>query len=224
MALTGNWLLQSIMFMEDGLIADALIAAAKGKANAAQLRVAVASPISILYCPTRRAAVPYPLVKAEFTAFGPLGARTDYAINGGSATVSGGRNITLESDGVWSLGRRTKLKDIVDGASNSYLVGEKSMDTLHYTTGQDVGDRAPIAGLKDNSGAANSYVRFAARPASRDVVRNCLACHDFGSAHAASWNISMADSSVRSLSYDMDVVLHRMLASINGQEIGNEPD
>jgi Protein of unknown function (DUF1559) len=95
------------------------------------------------------------------------------------------------------------------------------MDILHYTTGEDVGDRAPIAGLKDNFGAANSYVRFAARPATRDVVRNCLSCHDFGSAHATSWNISFADSSVRSLSYDMDVALHRVLASINGQEVAN---
>jgi Protein of unknown function (DUF1559) len=228
MAVTGNWLLQSIIFMEDGLIADVLIAAAKGKANAAQLRLAVASPVPTLYCPTRRAARAYPLVRAEFNAFGPLGARTDYAISGGSSTAAGslgnngaGDNITLQFDGIWSMGRRTKLKDIVDGASNTYLVGEKSMDILHYTTGEDVGDRAPIAGLKDNFGAANSYVRLAARPATRDVVRNCLSCHDFGSAHATSWNISFADSSVRSLSYDMDVALHRVLASINGQEVAN---
>jgi hypothetical protein len=98
------------------------------------------------------------------------------------------------------------------------------MDILHYTTGEDVGDRAPIAGFKDNFGAANSYVRFAASAASRDVANNCLACHDFGSAHPAAWNVSMADGSVRSLSYDMNVLLHRMFASADGKEVMNKPE
>jgi hypothetical protein len=98
------------------------------------------------------------------------------------------------------------------------------MDTLHYTTGRDVGDRGPIAGLKSNSGATNSYVRFAARPPAQDIPNNCRACHNFGSAHFAAWNISMADGSVRSFSYDMDIDLHRALASIAGGEIAAAPD
>jgi prepilin-type N-terminal cleavage/methylation domain-containing protein len=231
MAPTGNWLLQCLTFMEDTTVADVLIAAAQGTANREQLRIAVAVPIPSLYCPTRRAPLAYPLVRAHRTAFGPAGARTDYAISGGSSTAAGsragsgaGENITLEYDGIWALGRRTALKNIVDGLSSTYLVGEKAMDVLHYTTGEDVGDRAPIAGLNDNFGAANSYVRFAAKPASRDIVNNCQACHDFGSAHAAAWNLSMADGSVHSLSYSMDVRLHRALASINGGEVANNRD
>ena len=167
---------------------------------------------------------------SELAAYGPIGARTDYAINGGSSTAAGssgksgaGLNFKLEYDGIWSIGRRTALEKIVDGLSNTYLVGEKSMDTLQYETGRDVGDRAPIAGLKDNFGAANSYVRFAASPPSRDVANNCLACHDFGSAHPVGWNASMADGSVHSLGYDMDIQLHRVFASINGEEVADGP-
>jgi prepilin-type N-terminal cleavage/methylation domain-containing protein len=226
---TGNWLLQSLTYMEDGLLADILIAAAKGKANAQQLKVAVTTPVPTLYCPSRRAPVAYPLINAALTAFGPLGARTDYAINGGSSTIAGGSGkagdtFTLEFDGVWSLGRRTALKHIVDGSTNTYLVGEKSMDTLHYTSGEDVGDRAPIAGRSDNGGAANSYVRFAVSPPSRDVANNCFSCHNFGSAHATNWNVAMVDGSVRSFGYDMDVVVHRMLASIHGQEVASKTE
>ena len=92
------------------------------------------------------------------------------------------------------------------------------MDSAKYTTGDDHGDRAPIAGLTDNFGAANSYVRFAAREPTRDIADNCQACHDFGSAHTSTWNVAMADGSVRSLSYGMDVLTHRALASINGGE------
>jgi prepilin-type N-terminal cleavage/methylation domain-containing protein len=229
MAFTGNWLLQSITYMEDELIADTLIAAGLGAATESQLRLAVTSPIPILYCPSRRAPVAYPLVRAEQETYGPMGARTDYAINGGSSESAGknGRpalNIKLELDGVWSLGRKTALQKIVDGLSHTYLVGEKAMDTLHYTTGTDVGDRAPIAGLKDNSGASNSYVRFAVRPPARDIENNCAACHEFGSAHPVSLNMSMADGSVQSLSYEMDVLLHRMFASISGHEAAGEPE
>ena len=60
--MAGNWLLQSLTFMEDGLIADVLIAAAQGKANAQQLKVAVTAPVPTLYCSSRRAPIAYPLI------------------------------------------------------------------------------------------------------------------------------------------------------------------
>ena len=231
MQVTGNWMLQSLHFMEDGQVSDVLIRAAKGTASRDEIRVAVQTPIASLYCPTRREPRAYPLVRRHRDAFGDLGARTDYAINGGSSTPAGssggdasGEVITLAHDGVWALGRKTAIKKIIDGLSKTYLVGEKAMDTLRYTTGEDHGDRAPIAGLTDNFGAANSYVRFAAREATRDVAENCQACHDFGSAHPSTWSVAMADGSVRSISYGMNVVLHRSLASINGQEAASISD
>ena len=95
---------------------------------------------------------------------------------------------------------------------------------LDYTTGEDEGDRAPIAGLKDNFGAANSFVRFAVSPASQDTPNTCQACHNFGSAHPVTWNMSMADGSVHSVSYSLDVRVHRILASIDGQEAANWPE
>jgi prepilin-type N-terminal cleavage/methylation domain-containing protein len=223
---TGNWLLQSITYMEHGLIAEPLILAAKGKVNKKQLGLALSTPVPSLYCPSRRPPQAYPLIRSELTAYGPLGSRTDYAINGGPSDAAGtngkdggGINFAIEYDGVWSLGKRTALKNIIDGLSHTYLVGEKSMDVLHYLTGEDVGDRAPIAGLDDNKGAANSYVRFAASLPSRDVPNSCQTCHAFGSAHPVSWNMSLADGSVHSLSYTMDFALHRALASIDGQEV-----
>ncbi len=227
----GNWILQILPHMEEGLVGDVLLAYARGSATLAQAKTVVPIPVSVLYCPSRRAAIAYPLLLASLAKYGPLGARTDYAINGGASNAAGslennggGFNIILEFDGIWSIARRTRLKNIVDGLSKTYLVGEKSMDILEYATGHDNGDRAPVAGLDDNFGGANSFVRFAARPASKDISGNCLSCHDFGSAHAGTWNISMADGSVRSLSYEMDVKVHRVLASINGQEAAAVPE
>lgn len=221
----GNWMLQSLHFMEDGDVADVLIRSAKGSATADEVRLAVQTPVPTLYCSSRREPRAYPLIRRHADAYGNLGARTDYAINGGSSTEAGstggdarGENIVLANDGIWALGRRTAIKKVIDGLSKTYLVGEKSMDTLKYTTGDDHGDRAPIAGLTDNFGAANSYVRFAAREPLRDIADNCQACHDFGSVHQSTWNVSMADGSVHALSYGMDVRVHRALASINGEE------
>lgn len=178
-----------------------------------------------LYCPSRREARTYPLERRHCDAYGPLGARTDYAVSGVSSSEDGslrgngaGENITIANDGVWSLGWRMSTKKITDGLSKTYLVGEKSMDSLHHTTGEDVGDRAPITGLTDNFGAANSYVRFAAKTPVKDVADNCQSCHDFGSAHDSSWNMAMADGSAHSMNYQMDVFLHRALAFINGEE------
>jgi prepilin-type N-terminal cleavage/methylation domain-containing protein len=231
MPITGNWLLQSLKYMEDGLIADVLIAAAEGRADPARVQEAVRTPVPTLHCPTRRSAVAYPLVEAEQEAYGDLGARTDYGINGGNTTDDGGGgadlenpNIKVKDDGIWALGRHTAPRHIVDGLSKTYLVGEKAMDTLQYTTGRDVGDRGPIAGLKNNGGATNSYVRFAARPPIQDIPDNCAACHNFGSAHVAGLNMSMADGSVRIFSYGMDIYVHRAFASIAGGEIGAEAD
>jgi prepilin-type N-terminal cleavage/methylation domain-containing protein len=231
MKLTGNWILQGMTYMEEGIVGDQLIAYAQGRIPVAQAKQVVAIPVPTLYCPTRRPAIAYPHTGTELSTFGPLGARSDYAMNGGASTSAGSRgddgaglNFVLEFDGIWSMGRRTATKHIEDGTSSTYLVGEKSMDIIHYVDGLDVGDRSPIAGVNTNFGAANSYVRFAASRASKDISNNCLACHDFGSAHPAAWNVSMADGSVRSLGYEMDVLLHRMFASVNGKEVMNKPE
>jgi prepilin-type N-terminal cleavage/methylation domain-containing protein len=246
LAPTGNWLLQSLKYMEQSTVADTLIAAAAGQPIAPELlTTAVSTPMPNLYCPTRRSPEAYPLWKEVAEALGPTGARTDYAINGGSAapvTELGEEAVkaatapeepevdpedeawvVLGLDGVWALGLRTSLKMIVDGSSHTYLLGEKAMDTLKYETGEDVGDRSPIAGLTDHSGAANSYVRFAAVAPAADVPDNCRACHNFGSAHHSGMNMALADGSVQTLTYEMDLGLHRALATIAGEEVGELP-
>jgi prepilin-type N-terminal cleavage/methylation domain-containing protein len=234
MPVTGNWMLQTLKYMEHGRVADVLISAARGTATAENVSVAVKAVIPSLYCPTRRNAVAYPLPKEEqeayFEAYGPLGARTDYAMNGGRGQIDlsqendpEGTYVKLDEDGIWRLGRSTPLRSVVDGLSNTYLVGEKSMDTELYETGEDRGDRAPVAGLTNHDGAANSYVRFAIRIPQQDIANNCKTCHDFGSAHFSGWNVSMADGSVKSMGYSMDIMVHRALASIDAEEVEAAP-
>ncbi len=220
----GNWIMQVLNFMEDVPLAAVLTELSltpRSRLVRSDPRTiaAIQTPVSILYCPTRREAIAYPLINDYRARYGDLGARTDYGMNGGSSRSSSGTQIAVNNDGVWILGRRAAGKTITDGTSKTYLVGEKAMDTLRYTTGRDLGDRPPIARWSTRRGVANSYVRYGARKPGPDRADNCLSCHDFGSAHATNWNVVMCDGSVRAVSYAMDVRLHRALASIGGEEV-----
>ena len=151
MPVTGNWLLQSLKYMEDGIDCrctdrgrgrDSRPRASAGRgANAgsfALLPDEAGCRSRIRWCrPNRRRMVTW--VPAPITRSTAAVRRMPER----GASTQEGLNVTVKDDGVWSLGRHTAPKHIVDGLSKTYLVGEKAMDMLHYTTGEDVGDRAP---------------------------------------------------------------------------------
>ena len=183
----------------------------------------IATAVPQFNCPSRRDAVAYPLVAPFDLKFGPSGGRTDYAMNGGSALSTNVHDalIVLEQPGVWTLGNKIKLAAVTDGTSNSLLLGEKAMNSTRYTTGTCYGDRTPIAGFPEYFGSTNSYVRYVARGYAVDAKESCLACHDFGSSHAAGWNAVMCDGSIRMVSYHADLDTLKKVASIAGGEVGN---
>ena len=219
----GNWIMQVLTYMEGVALSDVLTELST-KRNLRRgdpgVEQAIATPVESLHCPTRREARAYPLHGAYRTRYGKQGARIDYAMNGGASTGRpSGNGVTVNNDGIWMVGKKANIKNMADGTSKTYLVGEKAMDTLHYVDGKDLGDRPPIAGWSTHNGAANSYVRYASRKPGPDGPGNCLTCHDFGSAHREAWNSAMCDGSVRSVSYAISLELHRAMASIEGQEV-----
>lgn len=224
----GNWIMQALTFMEETPLTNFLVEISTSRrVDKKDPRVgqAVATPVASLYCPTRREVRAYPLHSSFRARYGKFGARTDYAMNGGATKgrVSGNQ-VSVQNDGVWMMGKRASIKNMLDGTSKTYLAGEKAMDALRYTTGNSIGDHAPIVGWTKGFGAANSYVRYAARPPAADSDNNCLGCHDYGSAHRQGWNAVMCDGSVRTLSYANSWKTHRAFASISGQEINNEAE
>ena len=114
--------------MEDNSLADILIAYSQGTANMTQVKLAVTVAVPIFNCPSRRPPVAYPLFDDAKTAFGATAARTDYAMNGGTATTVTDYTVKFVADGIWSIAQRTKIKTVKDGLSHTYLVGEKAMD------------------------------------------------------------------------------------------------
>ncbi len=216
-----SWIVQCMPFLEDTALATALSLIVEGRdaRRDPKFRQGIQTPLAVLHCPSRRAATPYPLHRAYFDKYGQWGARTDYAMNGGGSRTAG-QNISVTYDGMWTLGRRTALRHVSDGLTKTILAGEKAMDSAKYHTGDDFGDRSPLSGDPSQNGAANSYVRFAARLPAVDRPNNCLSCHDFGSAHTHGWNAVMGDGSVRTVDYSIARRVHVALASIAGAAVG----
>lgn len=173
----------------------------------------------------------------------PLSGKSDYAINvGGDAVVSdyGGFSgpqsygqaklyeaadkwPTTEKDlielgytynGLCAVRSEIRIAEITDGTSNTYLIGEKYLRTQSY---DGVGrGGSPTYSTGDNetifTGFNRDYQRSGFWPPQQDRagVQRAAA---FGSAHPAVMNMSMCDGSVRGINYDIDPVLHSILAN-----------
>jgi len=218
------WMVQIMPHMEQVQLATNLIRINDNFAGEALLNAAdykfVEQTVPQFNCPSRRDAIAYPLVAPFDTKFGSKGARTDYAISGGAAlsTNVNDATIVLEQPGVWTLGSKIKLAAILDGMSNSLLLGEKAMNARRLQTGTCYGDRTPLIGFPEYYGSTNSYVRYIARGPEADAQESCKACHDFGSSHGAGWNAVLCDGSIRTISYQADMTILKNVASIAGGE------
>ena len=220
----GNWLAQSMFFLEQTELAahhSRLTSDHTVDLNNESNLSWIKAPVETFHCPTRRDAKPYPLIEPFLSRFGESGSRTDYAMCGGEAERDSvhAERIHVHRDGVWTLGKRVAFNRVFDGLSNTYMLGEKAMDSLKYDTGDCFGDRSPLVGWTESRTATHSYVRYAALTPKLDRKDNCLACHNFGSAHPAGWNAAMADGSVKLQSFSLDLELHRALASVDGREV-----
>ena len=166
-------------------------------------QIVVGTPISIYYCPTRRA----PTVLARNEA--PARALTDYAANGG--TYASGQDWHDANNGLMlrsSYNQKLRLADVKDGTSNTMLVGEKNLNSaflndISQPTGYTVGD--------DNSGWAVGMdwdnVRWAdVAPAFDRFVTGTggnVSATYFGSSHAFGFYAVFCDGSVRMIPYDI---------------------
>jgi prepilin-type N-terminal cleavage/methylation domain-containing protein len=207
-----SWMTQMLPFLEETALAD-LLADAATRPDAGIVQRAAQTPVVTYYCPSRREPVAYPLHDEALARYGAAGARTDYAINGGSSTKLGLFNSDLP--GIWDPDQDVSVKDVADGLGATYLVGEKAMSVEDYTTGLDLGDTSPIIDCR-----RGSCVRYAKRiPAHDQLNKSCYSCHDFGSAHATTWNAVFCDGSVRPLSYSMTFEVHSASATRQGGEI-----
>jgi prepilin-type N-terminal cleavage/methylation domain-containing protein len=109
----------------------------------------------------------------------------------------------IEYNGVSFERSEVSLKQVSDGTSNTYLIGEKYLNSAQYETGTDEADNETWC-----SGFNNDNFRTAYDVPQQDRSDFSSALI-FGSAHASGCLMAKCDGSVDLVSYDVDINVHR---------------
>lgn len=223
----GGWIFNLLPFVEVQTVYD-LQADKTGPPKLEALDQMTAMAMASFHCPTRRAP------RALASGF----AQSDYAANGGeafhafdedngglmagpaslqAATVNPGRagwsQVAAASNGVFHGASQTRMADITDGTSHTYICAEKFLDTNAYETGENMGDdQSMYTGCQDDvvrwvGNGVDS--RFAPRQDENDPSNYDI----FGSPHSGGLNAAMCDGSVHFVSYSIDLETHRRLGN-----------
>jgi prepilin-type N-terminal cleavage/methylation domain-containing protein len=237
----GGWAFNILPFIEEQALHDMGAGvgpsppAAPSTARRALFEKRDQTPITIYYCPSRRPiqAYPIPLVgkNDNHNVKIPVASRCDYAMNVGDATG----DYDTENPAVPAANQKTgiiwhsepapggglqsvlfKLKQITDGTSKTYCVGESYLNPDTYTTGTSSNDDWPcMNGFQDDTVRSVGYHSMLYRtghPPTQDTpgVLTFALRYAFGSAHAAGFHMSFCDGSVQFIGYDIDLETHRL--------------
>jgi prepilin-type processing-associated H-X9-DG protein len=238
----GGWAYNVLPFVEESMVHD-LARGQSGEAKRELIRKMVHTAIPLFICPSRHWAMPYPDMLHDYRNAGnPLfGGKTDYAGSMGAEEKPEDQPgpTTLEEGDRWAEGPReerqwigTRLsgviyqrslvgpKHILDGASHTYLAGEKFLDPEHYTTGIDWGNDQHLYLGFDKGKCRSAHHTLSPQ---RDEVCHATNCdctdwtgHEkaykafwqFGSAHPTGLNMTFCDGSVRLIEYSIDPLIH----------------
>ena len=158
------------------------------------------TPIATYYCPSRRRATRYPNDNGT--------ARADYAgCRGDRQTPANGAVVRRVCDAA------VDFAAIRDGTSNTLLLGEKQTNPYYF--GLSGGDNEPYV----NAGADQDQFRTAQQPPASDSEHPAEPptywSTRFGSSHPGAFNGALADGSVRTISFSIDMETFRRLCVRN---------
>jgi prepilin-type N-terminal cleavage/methylation domain-containing protein/prepilin-type processing-associated H-X9-DG protein len=237
----GGWIYNLLSYVEQSSLRD-LGADIDGTTEL------MSTPVPLFNCPTRRAATlfpttwsPYNLTNLDVNAHVPNVARSDDAVNAGDnayfspGVPRDGPTSLAQGDGrvpmTWAdvstytgivyLHSHTCISDVLDGLSNTILVGEKYLNPDHYDSGLNLGDNECMYVGADldinrwtdrNEGDQNRPVQ--------DTRAFDSQTH-FGSAHPGGAHFVLCDGSVRWIYYEIDSTTYGCLGNRHdGEAIG----
>jgi prepilin-type N-terminal cleavage/methylation domain-containing protein/prepilin-type processing-associated H-X9-DG protein len=240
----GGWIYSTLPYLEQAALHDL----GKGQDLATKKVTLVAqmkTPLAMQNCPSRRNAEPiiwgntYTLVNVNSPMLSDLVARSDYVGNGGDTRGPNPRPTSYAQgdtasfwpdtgglNGIFFPRSMVPVRDITDGTAHTFLLGEKYMMPDYYTTGEDGGDNQSMY-----QGYDVDTVRFTGMDASDPTTGlppkqdrlGVIYLSAFGSAHSAACNFAMADGSVRSVAYEIDLLIYRRLGNrMDGESTGTE--
>jgi prepilin-type N-terminal cleavage/methylation domain-containing protein/prepilin-type processing-associated H-X9-DG protein len=228
----GGWVYALLPYMEQQALYD-LGKGLTGKAKADASAQRIQTPLAMQQCPTRRPMRAFAVHATCPTCAQPINtsrvsrvARTDYAANcgdpeipwdlDGPETLAAGDKMTAAgtwpdvskvATGICYLRSEIRIGDVLDGASNTYLIGEKYLNPDSYEDGSDGADNESMYSGYNNDNHRSTrvgYLPLQDRP-------GFASAYIFGSAHNGAFNMVFCDTSVRTVSYAIDKQLHRRL-------------
>jgi prepilin-type N-terminal cleavage/methylation domain-containing protein len=198
----------------------------------------VATPLEVFHCPSRRVAKMYPYVTSSnfYNIDRPRGSgKSDYGACGGSIapsqqtgpkTLDDADNYDWNQDdydGVIYQRSEVTLAMILDGASSTYLLGERFLESDQYESGDGEGDHQNLYQGFDNDGVRTAHPDYPPAqdyPNADDPKTKWL----FGSPHHSHFHMALCDGSVHSIHYTIDPTAHGYLGSRNDGKVVKAPD
>ncbi len=226
----GGWGYNVLPFIEENVLHGAgagLDEIGTQKRDAIAKRVGV--PVALFYCPSRRQVTAYPFHFPGYPRNASrvtMTAKTDYCVNVGDRgghTSSGPATLAAGDAGPFPKRLNTgisyqfsevQLKQITDGSSHTYMVCERNLNPDHYADGAGPDDDGRDVGFDNDSCREAFHLPSADTPG--------ISLEDrFGSAHPAIWQTVLCDGSVHTLSFAIDVEVHRRFGN---RQDGNPVD
>jgi prepilin-type N-terminal cleavage/methylation domain-containing protein/prepilin-type processing-associated H-X9-DG protein len=229
----GGWHFNILPYMEQESVHNAGLG---GNTNGRQ--AACQTPIAAFICPTRHRVTQFPVSSGFYNISAPATiGRSDYAANGGDMpgnTLYSGPPDLATGDGMaqsdWDAQTGTYNNDtgvifrrsecrvahITDGASNTYLIGERYLNPDIYELTECDNDQTWSEGYdydtnrwtaNDPNNPGNGTPPLQDTPGLGGCMQN------FGSAHSGTFGMAFCDGSVHSISYGIDPEIHRRLGN-----------
>jgi prepilin-type N-terminal cleavage/methylation domain-containing protein/prepilin-type processing-associated H-X9-DG protein len=173
--------------------------------------------VSLYMCPSRGRTNPQ---QAPDTDPGPLYAGWQYMTNGlnppnptkmwGKTDYAANRLLIRDRSGATALPTPIRITDITDGASNTILAGEKSVDPRVYNTGGWAGDEPFFSGGQSGTARQSSTLQH-------DEAGDSF--FNWGSAHPGVVHFVFADGHVRPINLTTPSGIIGDLLTYNGGEV-----
>jgi prepilin-type N-terminal cleavage/methylation domain-containing protein len=234
---SGGWVYNILPFIEENAIREMGAGLPASEKRAVHAR-RDAMTVPIMNCPSRRPSQAFETNLTAFNSDRnqtTAQARTCYGANyGNSVSVNPdtGQVVFEEADPIPSVSCSTRNPDncpdlsritgisfiksritkrkLVDGATKTYMLGEKYVSANHYLDGLDTGDDWSMY-----TGQQDDIYRVAFQSPIQDRI-GLIQDRRFGSAHASGLHFAFCDASIHFFSYDIDVLTH--------QQLGNRKD
>jgi prepilin-type processing-associated H-X9-DG protein len=232
----GAWAYQTLPYIDQAALFRAGAGLAPSAKQAAIAQV-IQTPLAIHNCPSRRKLMAYPWSPStgsplHGTAPVTTLAHTDYGASCGDSSqafdlvgppdLATGDTWTANNSwsppntifdtvnyfsGVCYLRSHVTVASITDGASNTYLIGEKYLNPDAYFNGSDPADDQTLYSGFDNDNHRSCIV-----PPTQDTPGVRIS-EFFGSAHPSGCQFVFCDGSVHLISFSIDKETHRRLGN-----------